>query len=103
MDKLFEQVLKHLPADIIPIALAAAAAFFGIYYYKGFRSYTDVPHDSLFLSTIVVVVAGFLLYRFNKTNEPLPTAADPAPLLLVPEFVDDVDTLQPGAGVAVAA
>jgi uncharacterized caspase-like protein len=88
MDKLFEQVLKYLPAEIIPIALAAAAAFFGVYYYKAFRSYTDVLHDSLFLSILVILGAGFILYRFNKTEEPsLPVSA--APILLVPEFVDD--------------
>jgi hypothetical protein len=89
MDKLFEQVFKHLPADIVPVALAAAAAFFGVYYYKAFRNYTDVLHDSLFLSTIVVIVAGSLLYRFNRTDEPQPLATDPVPLLLVPEFVGD--------------
>ena len=89
MDKLFEQVLKYLPAEIIPVALAVAAAFFGVYYYKAFRSYTDVLHDSLFLSIFVVIVAAFLLYRLNKIDEPLILAVDSAPLLLVPEFVDD--------------
>lgn len=89
MDKLFEHVIKYLPSDIIPVALAAAAAFFGVYYYKAFRSYTDVLHDSFFLSSLVVIVAGSFLYHFNKTNEPRPSVADPAPLLLVPEFRDD--------------
>jgi hypothetical protein len=81
MDKLFEQILKYLPPEIIPVGLAIAA--------EAFRNYTEVLHDSLFFSTVVVIIAGFLLYRFNKTDEPAISAADPAPLLLVPEFIDD--------------
>jgi caspase domain-containing protein len=89
MDKLFEQVLKYLPAEVIPVALAAAAAFFGIYYYKAFRSYTDVLHDSFFLSAIVIIAAAALVYHFNRTEVLTSLEAGSSPILLVPEFVDD--------------
>lgn len=89
MDKLFEHAIKYLPSDIVPVALAAAAAFFGIYYYRPLHSYTDVLRDPYFQSALVVIVAGSLLYHFNKTKEPRFSAADSAPLLLVPEFKDD--------------
>lgn len=60
MDKLLEQVLKYVPADIVPMILAIVVAFFGTYYFKGLRSYTDAMHDRAFLSLAIVVVGAFL-------------------------------------------
>ncbi|MDH6260750.1 caspase family protein [Bradyrhizobium sp. BR13661] len=88
MDKLLEQVLKYVPADIVPMILAIVVAFFGTYYFKGLRSYTDAMHDRAFLSLAIVVVGAFLLLQIQNSDKP-EIQPNSHPLLLVPRFEND--------------
>jgi hypothetical protein len=88
MDKLFDAILKNIPAEFVPALIALVAAFFGVYYFKGFRNYTDAISDKLFLTLAIVICAGFLVSYLNK-SERLTLASDVKPLLMVPDFEDD--------------
>src|SRR3974390_630803 len=88
MDKLLEQVLKYVPAEIVPMILAVVLAFFGTYYSKGFRSYTDAMHDRVFLSLAIIIAGAFLLLQLQKSDRPA-IQPNSRPLLLVPRFEND--------------
>ena len=55
MDKLLDFFLKNIPSFIVPAIIAAIALYFAIFYFKGYRDYTDGLHDRWFLSGIVVI------------------------------------------------
>jgi hypothetical protein len=88
MDKLLETLLKYLPAELIPGSIALVVAFFGVYFFKGFRNYSDAINDKTFLTLAVVISATFIIYQIQKPATPT-IAADVRPLLLVPDFEDD--------------
>ena len=88
MDKLFDAVLKVIPAEAIPVLLAITAAFFGVYYYKGLRDYADAINDRTFLAVSVVIAAIGLAYFIQK-REHASLPENVRPLLLVPDFEDD--------------
>ena len=88
MDKLFEQILKSVPAEIVPAILALTVAFFGTYYFRGIRTYTDTLNDSVFQTLAVFVIAGFLVWQIQKPS-PHPVSTTAHPLLLVPRFEND--------------
>jgi len=88
MDKLFETLLKYLPSELIPCSIALVVAFFGVYFFKGFRNYTDAINDKTFITLAVVICATFIIYQIQKPATPT-IAADVRPLLLVPDFEDD--------------
>ena len=90
MDKLFDRLLETLPAATVPALLAAALAFFGVYYYFGLRSYSDVLHHRIFWSAVVLIGALFALREIHGTREPRSSTTSGAPpILLVPDFEDD--------------
>jgi hypothetical protein len=86
--EVWDAILKALPPDVIPLAALLAAAFFGIYYYKGLRNYTDALNDRWFLSVAVIVIALFVIYWIQK---PRGTSVESGTTvaLLVPRFEDD--------------
>jgi hypothetical protein len=88
VDKLFETVLKNVPSDLIPAILALVIAFFGVYYFKGLRNYTDAINDKAFLTIGVLICAAFILHVIYKPSR-TETAQDARPLLLVPNFEED--------------
>jgi len=88
MDKLFDAILKNVPAEFVPALIALVAAFFGVYYFRGFRNYSDAISDKLFLTLGIIICAGFLISYLNK-SERLTLAKDVKPLLMVPDFEDD--------------
>jgi Caspase domain len=88
LEKVFEQVLKYVPADIVPAVLALTVAFFGVYYYKGIRSYTDALNDPSFLTLSVIIAGAFLILQIQKPDSPR-IPQDVRPLLLVPRFEND--------------
>jgi hypothetical protein len=88
MDKLLEQVLKYVPAEIVPMILAVVVAFFGTYYFRGLRSYTDAMHDRTFLSLAILIAGAFLLLQIQKTDRP-EIRPNSHPLLLIPRFEND--------------
>ena len=65
-----------------------AAVFFGVYYAKGFRNYTDTINDRWFLTATVLIVAGFVVLWLQKTPTPeISKGSDVA--LIVPRFEND--------------
>ncbi|UIK00432.1 caspase family protein [Rhizobium leguminosarum] len=89
MDKLFEQVMKVVPSEALPLILAVCVAFFGVYYYYGYRNFTDVLHSRAFMTLVVVAAAGLLLYSINKARSPIILDTEIRPVLLVPNFEND--------------
>ncbi len=88
MDKIWEQTLKHLPAETVPAILAIGLAFFGVYYAKGLRSYTDALSDRLFLTAAVVIAAVTLVLWIQRPRD-APVASDERIALIVPRFERD--------------
>jgi hypothetical protein len=88
MKEVWDSILKAVPPDIIPIALLLAAAFFGIYYYKGLRSYTDALNDRWFLSTAVMIISLSAVYWIQQPRS-TPVETGKIIALLVPRFEDD--------------
>jgi uncharacterized caspase-like protein len=89
MDKLLEQILKYVPPDIVPAILALVVAFFGTYYFRGLRSYTDALNDRVFLTLAVLIAGAFLVLQIQKSDTPR-LVSNVRPLLLVPRFENDV-------------
>jgi hypothetical protein len=89
VDKIFDQVLKNVPPEFIPALLAICVAFFGVYYVKGLRNFTDAVADPAFLTLAVLVVAGFAIFYIQKPARIEGAQTDARPLLLIPRFEDD--------------
>jgi hypothetical protein len=88
MDKLFDTILKNVPAEIVPALLACVVAFFGVHYAKGLRSYTDTLSDKTFITFFVAICALFIVYYIHKSDR-TELAEGARPLLLVPDFEGD--------------
>ena len=88
MDKIWEQALKHVPPETVPAILAVGLAFFGVYYAKGLRSYTDALSDRLFLSA-AIVVAAITLILWIQIPRDATVASDERIALIVPRFERD--------------
>jgi hypothetical protein len=89
VDKIFDQVLKNVPPEFIPALLTICVAFFGVYYVKGLRNFTDAVADPTFLTLAVLVIAGFAVFYIQKPARIEVAQTDARPLLLVPRFEDD--------------
>lgn len=81
--------MKVVPSEGIPLVLAICAAFFGVYYYFGYRNFTDVLHSRTFMTLLVLVAAAFLLFSINKSPTVHLADADVRPVLLIPTFEND--------------
>ena len=88
MDKLLEQVLKYVPADTIPLVLALVIAYFGTYYAKGFRNYSEALTSPTFLTAATILAAAFVVWQLQKSDLPKLPEGTKA-LLLVPRFQND--------------
>jgi hypothetical protein len=88
MKELWEQILKIVPSEALPALLLIACTFFGVYYTKGLRSYSDVANDKFFLTATVAIVAGFLIYWVHRSELPLVEKGNLV-ALVVPRFDND--------------
>src|SRR4051812_19099952 len=86
MEKLLELAGKYVPAPFVVALLGMAGAFFGVHYWRGYRDYADTFRDRLFISAIVLGIAGGALYYLNRQS-PIPGARKP--ILIVPFFEND--------------
>ncbi|TBZ20407.1 caspase family protein [Rhizobium leguminosarum] len=90
MDKLFEKIVEAVPLELLPFLLMICAFFFGVYYYYGYRDFTDVLRSRIFLTGAVVLVATFAVASILKTPAIAPAKASAQPVLLVPNFENDI-------------
>ena len=86
MDKLCDAILKLLPPHFLIALFAAAISFFAIYYWMGYRSYADAIRDHLFLTLLVLIAAGAVIYTINQEYKPDPAKT---PLVIIPYFRND--------------
>jgi hypothetical protein len=88
MKEVWDQVIKVIPPEMIPIILLLAVSFFGIHYGKGWRNYTDTLNDRWFLASAVIIVSAFLLFWIFRSEAPK-SENNLVVTLLVPRFEGD--------------
>src|SRR4051794_26037284 len=85
MKDFLELIGKYVPVPVFVAILAAAASFYGVYFYNNHRSYGDALRDRSF-TTLIVVIAGALLIYFIQRRQAPPATQ---PLLVVAQFSND--------------
>src|SRR5262249_22716606 len=88
MKEIWDQIIKIIPAEALPAVVLVAGVFFGVYYAKGLRNYTDAINDRWFLTAAVLIVAVFAVLWIQKTSKPEIEKGSTV-ALLVPRFDGD--------------
>jgi hypothetical protein len=85
MDKIFDAVLKILPSYVLIATTAVVVSLLSVYNWRGYRTYSDVVRDRLFLSLLITIIASSAIYALHQQK---PTSKQTI-LVIIPYFKND--------------
>jgi hypothetical protein len=90
MKEFFDFITKLLPQPLLIAIAITGCVYFVVYYQYSYHSYGDAFRDPKFRSAAVIILAACLLYMTNAPSKPI-RSAETHPVVLVPQFLNDVD------------